>query len=66
MTKQMKDPSAFQGLELTLKPCNLLSNVVSSARGTPIYTLHLNVDTPQVKEPLSRVKITCCRGSFFP
>ena len=62
MTKQMKDRSAFQGLELTLKPCNL----VSSARGTPIYTHNLNVNRPRVKKPMSRVKITCCRGCFFP
>ena len=62
----MKDRSAFQGLELTLKPCNLLSNFVSSARGTPIYTLNLNVNRTRVKKPLSTVKITCCRGSFFP
>lgn len=66
MTKQMKDRSAFQGLELTLKPCNLFSSFVSSARGTPIYTLNLNVNRTRVKKPLSRVKITCCRGSFFP
>ena len=66
MTKQMKDHSAFQGLEPTLKPCNLLSNFISSARGTPIYTHNLNVNRPRVKKPLSRVKITCCRGSFIP